>query len=122
MKIKVFIVEDSPEIVDGLSELLIRDGKCEVVGHAASERLALEWSFGNEAGFDVAIVDLLLREGSGFPVLTHLAKYQPGKVVILSEYISPAIAERCERLGAAAAFPKSRLRECVEFVRALAGR
>lgn len=119
MKLRVFIVDDSPEIVDGLSELLSLDGRCEVVGRAVSEKLALEWSFHNEAGFDVAIVDLLLREGSGIPVLTHLTKYQPGKVVILSEYVSPAVGERCKRLGAVAAFPKSRMQECIEYVMAI---
>jgi DNA-binding NarL/FixJ family response regulator len=118
--LKVFIVDDSPDFVDGLSELLTFGGECEIVGRAASEQRALEWSFDNEAGFDVAVLDLLLHEGSGFAVLAHLTKYQPGKVVVLSEFVTPVLAERCKALGAAAAFPKSRFTDCVDFIIGLA--
>jgi two-component system OmpR family response regulator len=120
LKLKVFLVEDSPDLVSALTELLTADGLCDVVGQASSERLALQWSFAREGGFDVAVVDLLLNEGSGFGVLGHLIKYQPGKVVVLSEYVSPAIAQRCLKLGAAAAFQKSHTSECVDYVRGLA--
>jgi two-component system OmpR family response regulator len=120
LKLKVLIIEDSPEIAAGLSELLLQSGRCEIVGHVASEQLALDWSFRHEGGFDVAILDLLLREGSGFGVLAHMTKYQPGKVVVLSEYVSPVMAERCMAAGAVAAFPKSRMKECIDFVLALA--
>jgi DNA-binding NarL/FixJ family response regulator len=121
MTVKVFLVDDSRDFVSSFGALLTLDGECEVVGEAGSEQAALEWSFENEAGFDVAVVDLLLQSGSGFAVLLHLAKYQPGKVVILSSHVSPAIEERCKKLGAVAAFPKSRAAECVAFIRGLAG-
>jgi two-component system OmpR family response regulator len=121
-KLRVLIVEDSPDILEGLSELLTATGRCEIVGRAASERQALEWSFQNEAGFDVAIVDLLLREGSGFAVMSHLVKYQPGKVVVLSEFVTPVLAERCLALGAVAAFTKTQSGECIEYVLSMARR
>jgi DNA-binding NarL/FixJ family response regulator len=119
-KLRVFIVDDSPAILDGLSELLAGDGLCEVVGLASSEQRALEWSFQNDAGFDVAILDLLLHEGSGFEVLAHLSKYQPGKVVVLSEYVTPMLAERCKAAGAVAAFTKLQTPECLAFISAMA--
>ena len=120
--IKVFIVEDSQDFAEALAELLAaNDGKCGIVGTANSEQSALDWSFEHEAGFDVAIVDLLLRDGSGFAVLAHMAKYQPGKIVVLSEFVTPVMAERCKALGAVAAYQKSRTPECVAFVRDLAG-
>jgi DNA-binding NarL/FixJ family response regulator len=121
LKLKVLIIEDSPEIAAGISELLLQSGQCEIVGHLVSEPAALDWSFRNEGGFDVAILDLLLREGSGFGVLAHMTKYQPGKVVVLSEYVSPVMAERCLKAGAVAAFPKSKTDECIAFVLGLAG-
>jgi DNA-binding NarL/FixJ family response regulator len=121
LKLKVLIIEDSPEIAAGISDRLLQSGQCEIVGHAASEQLALDWSFQNEGGFDVAILDLLLPEGSGFGVLAHMSKYQPGKVVVLSEYVSPVMAERCKAAGAVAAFPKSKMSECLDFVLGLAG-
>jgi DNA-binding NarL/FixJ family response regulator len=117
----LFIVEDSRSVADALADLLTSDGRCLVAGRAATEADALAWSFQNEAGFDVAIVDLLLGTGSGFAVLAHLDKYQPGKAVVFSEYVTPAIAQRCKSLGAAAAIPKSRPQELLAFVRALGG-
>jgi DNA-binding NarL/FixJ family response regulator len=120
--LRLFIVEDSRIIADALSELLAVDGTCMTVARASTEAGALTWSFQNDAGFDVAIVDLILAEGSGFAVLSHFAKYQPGKVVVLSEFVTPAIADRCKSLGAAAAFPKSRIADCVEFIHGLAAR
>jgi hypothetical protein len=41
--------------------------------------------------------------------------------VVFSEYVTPAIAQRCKSLGAAAAIPKSRPQELLAFVRALGG-
>ena len=119
LPLRVFVVEDHPDSADTLVRLLTLDGLCQAVGVAATEKEALAWSFQNEAGFDLAIVDLLLRDGSGFAVLTHLAKYQPGLVVVLSDFVTPAIAERCIRLGASAAFTKSQIGECIQYVRSI---
>jgi DNA-binding NarL/FixJ family response regulator len=118
--LRVWIVDDSLDVASSLKELLSMDAACRVVGHAGSEEEALAWSFQNEAGFDVAILDLLLHEGSGIAVLAHLSKYQPGKVVVLSEYVSPAVAQRCRAMGAVATFPKSQMAECIRYVKSLA--
>ena len=53
-------------------------------------------------------------------VLAHLQKYQPGKVVVLSEYVSPASAKRYANPGAVAAFTKSKTADCVRHVLSLA--
>jgi DNA-binding NarL/FixJ family response regulator len=121
-KLRVFLVEDAPEIADSMATALASTGCCEVVARAASEQEALDWSFRNEAGFDVAIVDLVLTEGSGFSVLAHLTKYQPARVVVFSGFVTPDIAERARKLGAAAAFGKTQAKECVQFVADLAQR
>lgn len=118
---RFFIVEDNKDIADALTELLSVDGRGEMVGRARSEGEALAWSFEHEAGFDVAVVDLVLADGSGFAVLAHLHKYQPGVIVVLSDFVTPAIAERCRKLGAAAAFSKSQLHDCIEFIQAMPG-
>lgn len=122
LPLKVFIVEDHRDTADSLSRLLAVDGLCEIVGVARSEADALAWSFQNEAGFDVAILDLLLPDGSGFAVLAHLLKYQPGKVIVLSDFVTGEIADRCTRMGAEAAFQKSQVADCIEYVRDLAER
>ena len=118
--LRVFIVEDHPDTAESISRLLSIDDLCKTVAVAGSEKEALAWSFQNEAGFDVAILDLLLREGSGFAVLNHLVKYQPGQVFVVSDFVTPEIAERCIKLGATAAFRKSQIAECIQHVRALA--
>lgn len=120
LTLRVWIVDDSLDVANSLAELFSLDASCRVVGHADSEQQALDWSFQNDAGFDVAILDLLLHEGSGFAVLSHLSKYQPGKVVVLSEYVSPAIAQRCLDMGAVATFAKSQMGECIRYVKSLA--
>jgi DNA-binding NarL/FixJ family response regulator len=112
-------VDDSRDVVDAMTELLEQTGKFKVVGTATSEATALDWLFQNERGWDVAVVDLLLQDGSGFNILGHCQKYHPGKVVVFSEFASPAIAERCRKFGAVAAFPKSRLPEFLDFLASL---
>ncbi|QJW84409.1 response regulator transcription factor [Ramlibacter terrae] len=118
--LRVFPVEDMPQMRNSLTALLSADGACEIVGTAESEQQAVRWSLDHEAGFDVAVVDLLLQEGSGFAAMAHLVKYQPGKVVVLSGYVTPAVKERCLSLGALAAFGKEDTAECIDFVRGLA--
>lgn len=118
--LRVFIVEDHPDTAESISRLLGVDGLCETVAIEGSERGALAWSFQNEGGFDVAVVDLLLRDGSGFAVMNHLVKYQPGQVIVLSDFVTSVIAERCLKLGADAAFQKSQIANCVEHVRTVA--
>lgn len=122
LPLRVFIVEDHPDTAESISRLLSIDDLCKTVGVAASEKDALAWSFQNEAGFDVVILDLLLREGSGFAVLNHLVKYQPGQVFVVSDFVTPEIAERCVKLGATAAFRKSQIAECIQHVREIAGK
>lgn len=122
MPLRLFIVEDQADAAASLAELLTADGTYEAVGFAESEADALAWSFQNEAGFDLAIVDLILRSGSGFAVVHHMQKYQPGQVVVLSDFVTSTIAERCKAMGAAAAFRKSDIGECVRFARTLASR
>ena len=119
LPLRVFIVEDHRDTADSLSRLLALDGACETIAYARSEGEALAWSFQNEAGFDVAIVDLLLKEGSGFAVLSHLVKYQPGKVIVLSDFVTHAIADRCRKLGADGAFTKAQIGTCVQYIRDL---
>lgn len=119
MKRKVFLVEDSPDITASLTSLLEDTGQFRVVGCASSEASALAWLFDEQNAWDLAVVDLILEEGSGFTVLNHCRKYHPGQVVILSEFVSCAVAERCRKLGAVGAFQKSQLPAFLQFVESL---
>lgn len=120
MKRKVFLVDDSPDAIAALTSLLEGTGRFSVVGSASSETAALTWLYDDENKWDLAVVDLMLQSGSGFPILYHCQKYHPGQVIVFSEFVSPAVAERCRKLGAVGAFKKSQVSELSDFVTSLA--
>ena len=58
--------------------------------------------------WDLAVIDLFLREGSGMNVLDACRKRKAGqKVVVLSNHSSRDVRWRCMQLGADAVFDKS---------------
>ena len=58
--------------------------------------------------WDLAIVDLFLRQGSGLGVLSACRTRRPGqKMVVLSNYATPDVRMRCAQLGVDAVFDKS---------------
>ncbi|MEJ5989853.1 response regulator [Ramlibacter sp. PS3R-8] len=119
---KVFLVDDSEAITRSLTILLEDTGRFEVVGVAQSQKAALAWLFDDANHWDVAVVDLMLKPGSGIEVLVHCQKYHAGKVVVLSDFVSQSVAERCMKFGALGAFQKSQLPEFIEFMKALASK
>lgn len=57
---------------------------------------------------DVAIVDLFLERGTGLGVLEHISTYErPPERIVLTNYATNAVRERCRKLGAAEVFDKS---------------
>jgi DNA-binding NarL/FixJ family response regulator len=59
--------------------------------------------------WQLLIVDLFLKEGSGLGVLAGCKSRSAGqRVVVLSNYVTVDIRARCEALGADAVFDKSR--------------
>jgi two-component system OmpR family response regulator len=60
------------------------------------------------AQWDLAIVDLFLRQGSGLGVLAACRNRLPHqRVVVLSNYATPDVRMRCAQLGVDAVFDKS---------------
>ena len=109
MKFRAYIVEDSPTIRDNLIETLQELALVEPVGTADSEHESKRWLASNDDHWDLAIVDLFLREGSGMNVLEAMrSKRRPGqKVVVLSNHATRDVRWRCAQLGADAVFDKS---------------
>ena len=107
MTFRAYIVEDSSTIRDNLIETLKELAQFEPVGASETEHEAKRWLAGND--WDLAIIDLFLREGSGLNVLESLhGKRKPGqKVVVLSNHSSRDVRWRCRQLGADACFDKS---------------
>ena len=99
--VKVFLVEDSPLICKRLVESLDAPGRIEVVGHADTERDATEALTAKP--WDALVLDLRLREGTGFGVLKALAdgRRASGRTVIVyTNYALPRLRDKCAQLGA----------------------
>lgn len=104
--VQVLVIEDSALIRERLLDLI---GSCEgvqVTAQAETEREALA---ALEAGhFDAVVVDLQLREGSGFGVLQALRQRAPRPLtLVLTNTSTRPIRERCLALGAHHFFDKS---------------
>ena len=106
MTFRAYIVEDSSTIRDNLIDTLKELAQIEPVGTTESEHDAKRWLAGND--WDLAIIDLFLREGSGMNVLDACRRRRPGqKVVVLSNYATPDMRARSKAMGADAFFDKS---------------
>lgn len=116
-RIPVFIVEDSSNMRSALQQLVEEIGAFRVVATAAGESEATAWLQDLAPEWQVAITDLILADGSGYGVIRRFKSARPdGKVIVFSEYATPAVKERCLQLGADAAFLKSELKSFVRFL------
>ena len=108
VKLRTYIVEDNATIRENLIGTLEELACVEAVGASATEEEGKEWLTAHGAQWDLAIVDLFLRQGSGLGVLAACRTRLPGqKMVVLSNYATPDIRMRCAQLGVDAVFDKS---------------
>lgn len=119
--LKVFLIEDAPRIRSILIEFLLSTGKIEVVGVAEGQQEAVQSL--RALAWDVAIIDIALREGSGLDVLRALnedtADY--GTRLVFTNHPNSALRDRALALGAQAFFDKSHeMEKLVDCVTAMA--
>ena len=108
VKLRTYIVEDNATIRENLIDALEELASVEAVGAAATEDAGKEWLMAHSGQWDLAIVDLFLRQGSGLGVLSACRTRRPGqKMVVLSNYATPDVRMRCAQLGVDAVFDKS---------------
>lgn len=106
--LRAYLVEDNATIRENLIGTLEEIAGVQTVGSADTEADSKGWLNRNIDEWDLAIVDLFLKEGSGLGVLEACAKRKPKqKVVVLSNYATQDIRERCLALGVDAVFDKS---------------
>ncbi len=111
--LKTYIVEDSQVIRENLIATLEELVPVEVVGTAEDENTAVQWLSRPGNHFDLVIVDIFLKGGSGLGVLraTHgLPHHQNGlrpKMVVLSNFATQDMRRKCLELGADMVFDKS---------------
>ena len=107
-QLKTYIIEDSPVIRKSLIETLEDLVPVKVVGVAEDEVTALHWLSEPCNLIDLVIVDLFLKSGSGLGVLRGIKpSLQPCKIIILSNYATREIRQKCLELGADKIFDKS---------------
>ena len=108
MALITYLVEDSQTIRENLISTLEEIAPVRVIGFAETEKEARRWLSVNHGNWQLAIVDLFLREGSGLGVLRGCQKRElEQKVVVLTNYATQDIRERCAELGSDAVFDKS---------------
>lgn len=106
--VKTYIVEDSAVIRDSLIATLEELVPVEVVGSAEDESTAVGWLTRADNAFDLVIVDLFLKRGSGLGVLRAAHALRPRRhMVVLSNYATKDIRRKCLELGADRVFDKS---------------
>jgi DNA-binding NarL/FixJ family response regulator len=102
---KVFLVEDAPLLRERLIALIVSVG-AEPVGHAEGAREAIDGILA--ARPDVVVLDLSLKEGTGFDVLRAVRKVAPDiAFYILTNHPIEGFRAVALRLGARGFFDKS---------------
>jgi two-component system, OmpR family, response regulator len=106
--LKAYVVEDNATIRENLVGTLEELTCVQVAGTSATEDEALAWLDQNTERWDLLIVDLFLKQGSGMHLAQRIARRRPGqKVVVFSNYINANVRKRCAQLGVDAVFDKS---------------
>ena len=108
MDLRTYIVEDNATIRENLIGTLEELASVVSLGFSETENDARAWLGAHQAEWDLAIVDLFLKQGSGLGVLEALQKRGRGqRVIVLSNYATDDMRARCANLGADAVFDKS---------------
>jgi two-component system, OmpR family, response regulator len=103
--LRVLLVEDSARLAERLQEALAQLEGIELVAIVGDEKSAID-AVRREA-VDVMILDLQLRQGTGFGVLRALGDSKP-IVVVLTNYSLPEYQRRAKEMGVQHFLNKSR--------------
>ena len=105
--LRVVIVEDSARILTHLAEELSGIDHLCIAGTAATEADALRLL--GQGNWDLAILDLQLKEGNGLRVLKAVREQvaDSGTIAVFTNYAFPQYRKRCLELGADYFFDKS---------------
>ena len=106
--LKVFVIEDNPELRDLIVRALRDIPGVEVLFYADNEISATNWLSSNDGAWDLAVVDLHLKQGSGVGALSWCTTRRPGQhVVVLSGSLTREVRQKCMDLRADAVFDKA---------------
>jgi DNA-binding NarL/FixJ family response regulator len=104
--LKVFLVEDSPLILERLQAMLASISGATTVGHAARADDAVRGIL--ETKPHAVVLDITLAQGSGLDVLRAVNDLAPGtEIYMLTNSAGPAYRRIAAQLGARGFFDKS---------------
>ncbi|MBI5275566.1 MAG: response regulator [Burkholderiales bacterium] len=108
MELRTYIVEDNATIRENLIGTLEELASVESMGWSETENDARAWLAAHEGQWELVIIDLFLKQGSGLGVLEACrGRSEDQRVVVLSNYATSDMRKRCAQLGADAVFDKS---------------
>ena len=109
MKPSIYLVEDSPIILDRLTELIEDAGVATVVGHANTAAAAIADIAALHP--DAVTVDITLQRGNGFDVLEALninSEGHPPLRIVLTNFTFDSYRDAARQLGADYFFDKAK--------------
>lgn len=113
MKIKVYIIDDHPMVIEGVKSLLSDSEKIEVVGSATDGYVALEKLIENRA--DIILVDINLNDMNGIDLCRILKeKFPQVKVLGLSTFKERSYITRMIEAGASGYLLKNAAKDEIE--------
>lgn len=120
MALRAYVVEDNLTIRENLIDTLEELAQVKTVGAAETESDGAQWLTRHTDRWDLAIVDLFLKKGSGLGVVEACRQRSPRQaVIVLSNYATQDMRKRCLELGVDAVFDKSnQIDALVDFCRA----
>ena len=108
VELRTYIVEDNATIRENLIGTLEELASVKSLVWSETENEAKAWFSGHRGLWDLAIVDLFLKQGSGLGVIEACRQREAGQhLVVLSNYATADMRDRCKVLGADAVFDKS---------------
>jgi len=126
--LRILLVEDSPLLRGRLENMLSQHAAFKVTGLAAAEAEAVEKL--DTVPYDVIVVDVELRPGSGIGVIRQArARNKDAKdaghvwIIVLTNYDLPTVRERCMQAGADHFLDKMReIDQLIPILLGIAGR
>ena len=92
MAVEVFLVEDLKNIQSAMAQMLEGLGDFRIAAAVSTEAEALAWLEQNPGTWDLAVIDLVLEQGSGMGVVSRARRTSPrGRVVVFSNFVTPGI-------------------------------
>jgi DNA-binding NarL/FixJ family response regulator len=115
---KVLLIEDNPYVREQVKLALRAIPGTEFVLETDAEQQASRWMKEHPDDWDLAVVDLFLKQGHGFDVLRRCRERRSHqRAVVLSSYMREPVRQCARQAGADAVFDKgSEMGALVDYV------